>query len=47
MPSDAWWEAQRRLHDRLERASQIEDENERWDAKKKAWETYNSEKEGH
>ena len=45
MPSEAWWEAQERLHRRLQSAAEKEDEDERDEARRKAWENYNKERE--
>lgn len=43
MSNDAWWEAQRRLHGRLQIANDISDDEARKNAQKLAWDMYNDE----
>lgn len=42
-PSEAWWEAQERLHERLMRANDMTDEEERERYREQAWRQYNQE----
>lgn len=44
MPSDEWWQSQEDLHRRLMAANDISDDDEREEAKRRAWGIYNRER---
>ena len=45
MPSDSWWASQEALHRRLQAAEEIDDKDQREEARQLAWGAYNAERE--